>query len=61
MHILQNNFGLSDIPEVIQRTSNGLAVFWPTMDLAEISIYGGLIFALSHEHVFELTTAYAAT
>ena len=44
-----------------QRTCNGLAVFWPTMDLAEIWIYGGLSFVLSHEHVFELTTAYAVT
>ena len=44
-----------------QRTCNGLAVFWPTMDLAEILIYGGLSFALSHEHVFELTTTYAVT
>ena len=35
--------------------------FWPTMDLAEIQIYGGLICALSHEHVFELTTAYVVT
>ena len=43
------------------RTCNGLAVFWPTMDLAEILIYGGLSFALSHEHVFELTTTYAVT
>ena len=46
---------------VCKRTCNGLAVFWPTMDLAEIQIYGGLIFALSHEHVFDLTTAYAVT
>ena len=46
---------------VYKRTCNGLAVFWPTMDLAEIWIYGGLIFALSHEHVFELTTAYSVT
>ena len=44
-----------------ERTCNGLVVFWPTMDLAEIWIYGGLSFALSHEHVFELTTAYAVT
>ena len=44
-----------------ERTCNGLAVFWPTMDLAEILIYGGLSFALSHEHVFELTTTYAVT
>ena len=44
-----------------KRTCNGLAVFWPTMDLAEILIYGGLSFALSHEHVFELTTTYAVT
>ena len=45
----------------LERTCYGLAVFWPTMDLAEIWIYGGLSFALSHEHVFELTTAYAVT
>ena len=48
-------------PEIIERTCNGLAIFWPTMDLAEILIYGGLSFALSHEHVFELTTTYAVT
>ena len=48
-------------PKLFKRTCNGLAVFWPTMDLAEILICGGLIFALSHEHVFELTTAYAVT
>ena len=45
----------------IERTCNCLAVFWPTVDLAEIQMYGGLIFVLSHEHVFELTTAYAVT
>ena len=44
-----------------ERTCNGLAVFWPAMDLAEIEIYGGLVFALSHEHVFKLRTAYAVT
>ena len=47
--------------DLVERTCNGLAVFWPTMDLAEILIYGGLSFALSHEHVFELTTTYAVT
>ena len=45
----------------VLRTCNDLTFFWPTMDLAEIKIYGGLIFALSHEHVFELTMAYAVT
>ena len=59
--VFTNCLCLSGKQLVFERTCNGLAVFWPTMDLAEILIYGGLSFALSHEHVFELTTTYAVT